>query len=40
MSKPHAEFPLGPFTPHDANPILRPQGDGWKSSSVYTRLRS
>ena len=35
MSKPHAEFPLGPFTPHDANPILRPQGDGWESSSVY-----
>src|SRR4051794_18640534 len=35
MTHPHAEFPLGPFTPHDANPILRPQGDGWESSSVY-----
>ena len=31
MSHPHAEFPLGPFTPYDANPILRPQGDGWES---------
>ena len=35
MSHPHAEFPLGPFTPYDGNPILRPQGDGWESSSVY-----
>ena len=35
MSHPHAEFPLGPFTPYDANPILRPQGDGWESSNVY-----
>ena len=32
---PHAEFPLGPFTPYDANPILRPQGDSWESASVY-----
>ena len=32
MSHPHAEFPLGPFRPHDANPILRPQGDGWESA--------
>jgi predicted GH43/DUF377 family glycosyl hydrolase len=32
---PQAEFPLGPFTPHAENPILRPQGDGWESSSVY-----
>ena len=35
MAHPHAEFPLGPFTPYAANPILRPQGDGWESSSVY-----
>jgi len=32
---PHATFPLGPFTPYDANPILRPQGDTWESSNVY-----
>ncbi len=32
---PHAEFPLGPFRPHDGNPILRPRGDGWESASVY-----
>jgi beta-1,2-mannosidase len=32
---PSAEFPLGPFTPHQHNPILRPQGDGWESASVY-----
>lgn len=32
---PHAEFPLGPFTPHPANPILRPQGDTWESANVY-----
>ena len=32
---PHAEFPLGPFTPYAENPILRPQGDGWESASVY-----
>ncbi len=31
----HAEFPLGPFTPYEANPILRPQGDGWESGNVY-----
>lgn len=30
-----ARFPLGPFRPHAENPILRPQGDGWESSSVY-----
>jgi predicted GH43/DUF377 family glycosyl hydrolase len=35
MAHPHAEFPLGPFTPYAGNPILRPQGDGWESSSVY-----
>jgi beta-1,2-mannosidase len=29
------QFPLGPFTPYDQNPILRPQGQGWESSSVY-----
>lgn len=33
--RPHAEFPLGPFRPYDANPILRPQGDGWESAHVY-----
>jgi len=32
---PHVQFPLGPFTPYDGNPILRPQGDGWESASVY-----
>ncbi len=32
---PHAEFPLGPFTPYAENPILVPQGDTWESSSVY-----
>jgi len=30
-----ASFPLGPFTPNPANPILRPQGDGWESSNLY-----
>ena len=34
-SDPHAEFPLGPFTPYEENPILRPQGDSWESASVY-----
>lgn len=32
---PHAEFPLGPFTPYPGNPIMRPQGDTWESGSVY-----
>lgn len=32
---PQAEFPLGPFTPYEANPILRPRGDGWESANVY-----
>ena len=32
---PHAEFPLGPFTPYEQNPILRPRGDGWESANVY-----
>jgi predicted GH43/DUF377 family glycosyl hydrolase len=32
---PHAEFPLGPFKASEKNPILRPQGDGWESASVY-----
>ncbi|NYE95902.1 putative GH43/DUF377 family glycosyl hydrolase [Psychromicrobium silvestre] len=32
---PHASFPLGPFTPHPGNPILRPQGEGWESSNLY-----
>lgn len=34
-SRPHAEFPLGPFRPYQNNPILRPRGDGWESASVY-----
>ncbi len=32
---PAARFPLGPFTPHPGNPVLRPRGDGWESGSVY-----
>lgn len=32
---PHAEFPLGPFTPYEHNPVMRPQGSGWESGSVY-----
>ena len=32
---PHAEFPLGPFTAYEGNPIMRPQGDTWESASVY-----
>lgn len=28
-------FPLGPFAPHEGNPILAPQGEGWESGSVY-----
>jgi beta-1,2-mannosidase len=35
QANPHAEFPLGPFRPHEGNPILRPQGDTWESASVY-----
>ena len=35
MSTAPVQFPLGPFTPYDGNPILRPQGDGWESTSVY-----
>ena len=35
MSHGPVHFPLGPFTPHEDNPILRPQGDGWESGSVY-----
>jgi predicted GH43/DUF377 family glycosyl hydrolase len=34
-ARPHAEFPLGPFRPYADNPILRPQGEGWESASVY-----
>lgn len=32
---PHAEFPLGPFTPYEGNPILRPRGNSWESGHVY-----
>jgi predicted GH43/DUF377 family glycosyl hydrolase len=30
-----AQFPLGPFRPYEQNPILKPQGSGWESASVY-----
>ncbi|GAB3569047.1 glycoside hydrolase family 130 protein [Amycolatopsis endophytica] len=30
-----ATFPLGPFTPSPANPILRPRGEGWESGNLY-----
>lgn len=30
-----ATFPLGPFTPYEGNPVLRPQGTGWESGHVY-----
>lgn len=30
-----ARYPLGPFIPAEANPILRPQGDGWESTNLY-----
>jgi predicted GH43/DUF377 family glycosyl hydrolase len=30
-----ARFPLGPFTPYEHNPILRPKGDSWESSNLY-----
>ncbi|WP_114853991.1 glycoside hydrolase family 130 protein [Brachybacterium sp. YJGR34] len=30
-----ARFPLGPFTPYQHNPILRPRGDSWESSNLY-----
>jgi beta-1,2-mannosidase len=32
---PPAWFPLGPFHPSAANPILRPRGDGWESANLY-----
>lgn len=35
VTRPHAEFPLGPFRPYGKNPILRPRGDGWESANVY-----
>lgn len=28
-------FPLGPFVPSEANPILRPRGDSWESGNLY-----
>ena len=31
----NATFPLGPFTPYEHNPIMRPQGDSWESSNLY-----
>lgn len=30
-----ASFPLGPFIPYEANPILRPKGDSWESANLY-----
>lgn len=30
-----ARFPLGPFTPYEGNPILRPTGDTWESANLY-----
>src|SRR5690606_31565101 len=30
-----ASFPLGPFTPYEGNPILRPRGDSWESANLY-----
>jgi beta-1,2-mannosidase len=30
-----ASFPLGPFTPHPLNPILRPSENGWESTNLY-----
>lgn len=33
--RPSVQFPLGPFTPHPGNPVLRPRGDGWESGNVY-----
>lgn len=32
---PAASYPLGPFVRSSANPILRPQGDGWESANIY-----
>jgi predicted GH43/DUF377 family glycosyl hydrolase len=32
---PPAAFPLGPFEPSPANPILRPRGEGWESANLY-----
>ena len=29
------QFPLGPFTPFEGNPILTPRGETWESGSVY-----
>lgn len=29
------QFPLGPFTPFERNPILTPRGETWESGSVY-----
>ena len=30
-----ATFPLGPFTPYEGNPVLRPQGSTWESANLY-----
>jgi predicted GH43/DUF377 family glycosyl hydrolase len=32
---PRARFPLGPFTPYDGNPVLRPQRSTWESTNLY-----
>ena len=35
MDHPPIDYPLGPFTPSPANPVLRPGPGGWESSNVY-----
>lgn len=30
-----ATFPLGPFTPYEHNPVLKPLGGSWESSNLY-----
>lgn len=29
-----ARFRLGPFTPHDGKPVLRPHGSSWESANL------
>jgi predicted GH43/DUF377 family glycosyl hydrolase len=35
MTDASPRFPLGPFTPYEANPILRPRGESWESKNLY-----
>lgn len=30
-----ARYPLGPFSPYNGNPVLRPQGSSWESGNLY-----